>query len=64
MIISQEQFTSVKGVKIMYSSPPEIADFTVIAGVKKANLSSVNQFLLGVLAGAFGRIASCSSRRS
>ena len=37
----------------MYSSPPEIADFTVIAGVKKANLSSVNQFLLGVLAGAF-----------
>ena len=37
----------------MYSSPSEIADFTVIAGVKKANLSSVNQFLLGVLAGAF-----------
>ena len=34
-------------------TPAEIADFTVNVGVKKANLSVVNQFILGILAGAF-----------
>ena len=33
--------------------PQEIASFTVNIGVKKANLSIVNQFVLGVMAGAF-----------
>ncbi|MBQ6115225.1 MAG: formate/nitrite transporter family protein [Synergistaceae bacterium] len=36
-----------------YLSPSEIADFTVNAGIKKANLSALNQFILGILAGAF-----------
>lgn len=36
-----------------YLSPREIADFTVSVGEKKAGLSIVNQFVLGVLAGAF-----------
>ena len=36
-----------------FLSPAEIADFTVNAGVKKANLSVINQFVLGILAGAF-----------
>ena len=36
-----------------FLSPSEIADFTVNAGVKKANLSIINQFILGLLAGAF-----------
>ena len=31
----------------------EIADFTVNAGVKKATLTTANQFILGILAGAF-----------
>ena len=33
--------------------PSEIAEFTVNAGIKKANLSVMNQFILGILAGAF-----------
>ena len=37
----------------MFSSPSEIADFTVNIGVRKANISAVNQFILGILAGAF-----------
>ena len=36
-----------------FLTPSEIADFTVNVGVKKANLSVVNQFILGILAGAF-----------
>ncbi len=36
-----------------FLSSSEIAEFTVNAGVKKANLSVMNQFVLGVLAGAF-----------
>lgn len=36
-----------------YISPNEIADFTVNAGIRKANLSVMNQFVLGILAGAF-----------
>ena len=36
-----------------FSAPAEIADFTVNIGVKKAGLSAVNQFILGILAGAF-----------
>lgn len=36
-----------------FLTPQEIADFTVNAGVKKANLSAVNQFMLGIMAGAF-----------
>ncbi len=36
-----------------YLSPSEIADFTVNVGIKKANLSALNQFILGILAGAF-----------
>ena len=34
-------------------TPSEIADFTVNVGIKKANLSAINQFILGILAGAF-----------
>ena len=37
----------------MFLSPSEIADFTVNVGVRKANMSAVNQFILGILAGAF-----------
>ena len=37
----------------MFSSPSEIADFTVNVGVRKANMSAINQFVLGILAGAF-----------
>ena len=37
----------------MFSSPSEIADFTVNVGVRKANMSVINQFVLGILAGAF-----------
>ena len=36
-----------------FLTPSEIAEFTVNAGVKKANLSVMNQFILGILAGAF-----------
>lgn len=36
-----------------FLSPSEIADFAVNVGVKKANMSIINQFLLGILAGAF-----------
>ena len=36
-----------------FSTPSEIADFTVNVGVRKANLSVSNQFVLGILAGAF-----------
>lgn len=36
-----------------YLSPSEIADFTVNVGIKKASLSALNQFILGILAGAF-----------
>ncbi|MBQ7154168.1 MAG: formate/nitrite transporter family protein [Synergistaceae bacterium] len=36
-----------------FLSPQEIADFTVKAGVKKAELPAINQFVLGVLAGVF-----------
>lgn len=36
-----------------FLTPSEIADFTVNVGVKKANLSVINQFILGLLAGAF-----------
>ena len=36
-----------------FSHPAEIADFTVNVGVKKAALTITNQFVLGVLAGAF-----------
>ena len=34
-------------------TPSEIADFTVNIGIKKASLSALNQFILGILAGAF-----------
>ena len=37
----------------MFLSPSEIADFTVSVGVRKANMSVINQFILGILAGAF-----------
>ena len=37
----------------MFLSPSEIADFTVNLGVRKANMSVINQFILGILAGAF-----------
>ncbi|MBQ9434213.1 MAG: formate/nitrite transporter family protein [Synergistaceae bacterium] len=37
----------------MFLSPPEIADFTITIGVRKANISVINQFILGILAGAF-----------
>ena len=37
----------------MFSSPSEIADFTVNVGVKKTSMSVINQFVLGILAGAF-----------
>ena len=33
--------------------PSEIAEFTLNVGVKKANLSVINQFILGLFAGAF-----------
>lgn len=36
-----------------FLTPPEIAEFTVNVGIKKANLTIVNQFILGILAGAF-----------
>ena len=36
-----------------FLSSVEIAEFTVNAGVRKANLSVMNQFVLGILAGAF-----------
>lgn len=36
-----------------FLSASEIAEFTVNAGVKKANLTVINQFVLGILAGAF-----------
>ena len=36
-----------------FSTPSEIADFTVSVGVRKANMSVINQFVLGILAGAF-----------
>ena len=36
-----------------FLSPSEIAEFTVNIGIKKANLSFLKQFLLGILAGAF-----------
>ena len=36
-----------------FLTPSEIAEFTVSAGIKKANLSVMNQFILGILAGAF-----------
>ena len=36
-----------------FSTPSEIADFTVNVGVRKANLSVSSQFVLGILAGAF-----------
>ena len=36
-----------------YLSSSEIADFTVNVGIKKASLSALNQFILGILAGAF-----------
>ena len=37
----------------MFSSPSDIADFTVNVGVRKTNMSVINQFILGILAGAF-----------
>ena len=37
----------------MFSSPSEIADSTISIGVRKANMSVVSQFVLGILAGAF-----------
>lgn len=36
-----------------FLTPSEIADIAVNAGIKKANLSITNQFILGILAGAF-----------
>ena len=36
-----------------FLTPSEIAEFAVNVGVKKANLSVIKQFLLGILAGAF-----------
>ena len=36
-----------------FLTPSEIAEFTVNAGIKKANLTVMNQFILGILAGAF-----------
>ncbi|MBQ6971356.1 MAG: formate/nitrite transporter family protein [Synergistaceae bacterium] len=36
-----------------YLTPSEIADFTVNAGVKKANLTASSQLILGILAGAY-----------
>lgn len=36
-----------------FLSSAEIAEFAVNAGIKKANLSVMNQFILGILAGAF-----------
>ena len=36
-----------------FLTPPEIADFTINVGVKKANLSFIQQLVLGILAGAF-----------
>ena len=41
-----------------YLSPAEIAEYTVEAGVKKANTSAINLFVLGILAGAFIAFAS------
>ena len=36
-----------------FLTPAEISEAAVIIGTKKANLSAVNQFVLGILAGAF-----------
>ena len=36
-----------------FLTPQEIANFTVNIGVKKATLTTANQFILGILAGAF-----------
>ena len=36
-----------------FLSASDIADFTVNAGIKKANLTVINQFVLGIMAGAF-----------
>ena len=36
-----------------FLTPSEIAELTVNTGIKKANLSVMNQFILGILAGAF-----------
>ncbi len=36
-----------------FSTPSEIADFTVNIAVKKANMTITSQFILGILAGAF-----------
>ena len=37
----------------MFLSPSEIADSTINVGVRKANVPVINQFILGILAGAF-----------
>lgn len=36
-----------------FLSPPEIAEYAIDAGMKKAKLPALNLFLLGILAGAF-----------
>ncbi len=36
-----------------FLSPSEIAEFTVNVGIKKANMTVINQFILGILAGVF-----------
>ena len=41
-----------------YLSPAEIAEYSEESGVKKANTSAVNLFVLGILAGAFIAFAS------
>ena len=37
----------------MFLSPSEIADSAINVGVRKANMPVINQFILGILAGAF-----------
>ncbi len=41
-----------------YLTPPEIARYTIEAGVKKSRLSAANMLILGILAGAFIAFAS------
>lgn len=41
-----------------YLTPAEIAATTIQTGIKKANLTSIKQFILGILAGAFIAFAS------
>lgn len=46
---SEEEHVSNKN----FLSPPEIAEYAIDAGMKKAKLPALNLFLLGILAGAF-----------